>query len=381
VVAAAEKCVVAYNGTDFVRVGSTSVFGAPSTAMTIDTSGNVGLGVTPNAWNTGNSAMQLGAVASLNGTPTATQLSNNFYQSASGSRYITTAAASIYSQSSGAHSWSIAPSGTAGNAITFTQAMTLDASGNLGIGITPSAKLDVQGGSSATIARFIGGESQYTIRLLNTANTGGGSINANTGAGSGISLSSDSGPMIFYAASSERMRLDTNGWLYINRTTPITGNASVLNISHSGVSYYGIMLQNISASSSNALVFINSSNNATGAISVDSTTTTYATSSDYRLKENIQPMQNALAKVAALKPVTYNWKTDGTDGEGFIAHELAEVCPNAVTGEKDAVNKDGSIKSQGIDTSFLVATLTAALQEAHSLIKDLQTRVAQLEAK
>jgi hypothetical protein len=74
-------------------------------------------------------------------------------------------------------------------------------------------------------------------------------------------------------------------------------------------------------------------------------------------------MTGALAKVALLKPCTYKWNADGSDGEGFIAHELQEVCPDAVTGEKDAVNEDGSIKAQGIDTSFLVATLTAAIQE------------------
>jgi len=102
---------------------------------------------------------------------------------------------------------------------------------------------------------------------------------------------------------------------------------------------------------------------ATGSITTNGTNTAYNTSSDYRLKENIQPMTGALAKVAALKPVTYKWKADGSDGEGFIAHELAEVVPQCVTGEKDAVNEDGSIKLQGIDTSFLVATLTAAIQE------------------
>jgi hypothetical protein len=67
--------------------------------------------------------------------------------------------------------------------------------------------------------------------------------------------------------------------------------------------------------------------------------------------------------VAALNPCTYKWKADGCEGQGFIAHELQDVCPDAVTGEKDAVNEDGSIKAQAIDTSFLVATLTAAIQE------------------
>ena len=74
-------------------------------------------------------------------------------------------------------------------------------------------------------------------------------------------------------------------------------------------------------------------------------------------------MTGALAKVTQLKPVTYKWNADGSDGEGFIAHELAEVVPQCVTGEKDAVDEEGNPKYQGIDTSFLVATLTAAIQE------------------
>ena len=74
-------------------------------------------------------------------------------------------------------------------------------------------------------------------------------------------------------------------------------------------------------------------------------------------------MTNALATVSALKPVTYKWKADGSNGQGFIAHELAEVVPDAVVGNKDGVDANGNPNYQGIDTSFLVATLTAAIQE------------------
>ena len=95
-------------------------------------------------------------------------------------------------------------------------------------------------------------------------------------------------------------------------------------------------------------------------------------------------MTGALAKVAALKPCTYKWKVDGSDGEGFIAHELAEVAPQCVTGEKDAVDADGNPVYQGIDTSFLVATLTAAIQEQQAIINaqqaSLQTITARIEA-
>jgi hypothetical protein len=129
-----------------------------------------------------------------------------------------------------------------------------------------------------------------------------------------------------------------------------------------------------------AIYFYTSAANV-GKIAITSTSTSYVTSSDYRLKENIAPMTGALAKVSALKPVTYTWKADGSDGQGFIAHELQSVVPECVTGEKDAVNEDGSIKAQGIDTSFLVATLTAAIQEQQAIITDLKARIETLEAK
>jgi hypothetical protein len=116
-----------------------------------------------------------------------------------------------------------------------------------------------------------------------------------------------------------------------------------------------------------------------GSITSSSTTTSYTTSSDYRLKENIAPMTGALDKVSALKPVTYKWKIDGSNGQGFIAHELQAVVPDCVTGEKDAVDEDGTIKPQSIDTSFLVATLTAAIQEQNKIINDLKARVETLE--
>jgi len=122
-------------------------------------------------------------------------------------------------------------------------------------------------------------------------------------------------------------------------------------------------------------------NGEVGSISTSGSATAYNTSSDYRLKHDIQPMTGALAKVTQLKPVTYKWNADDSESQGFIAHELQEVVPECVTGEKDAVDAEGKPVYQGIDTSFLVATLAAALQEAHGLIKDLQARVDALEAK
>jgi hypothetical protein len=137
----------------------------------------------------------------------------------------------------------------------------------------------------------------------------------------------------------------------------------------------------------------------------------YNTTSDYRLKEHIVDLPNALETVSRLKPRQFDWKETGNTTTGFIAHELAEVCPHAVTGEKDAVemrqyeispaipatqDEEGNEltaaieavmgerevpRYQGIDTSFLVATLTAAIQEQQATITALTTRITALENK
>jgi hypothetical protein len=122
-------------------------------------------------------------------------------------------------------------------------------------------------------------------------------------------------------------------------------------------------------------------NTLTGGITNTNTATGFATSSDYRLKENITPMTGALDKVAQLNPVTYTWKADGSDGQGFIAHELQEVVPDCVIGEKDEVDAEGNPIYQGIDTSFLVATLTAAIQEQQAIITEQSEAIAALKAR
>jgi hypothetical protein len=129
------------------------------------------------------------------------------------------------------------------------------------------------------------------------------------------------------------------------------------------------------------IIDFNASGSSAGYIQVRQTGTTYNSASDYRMKENVEPMTGALATVARLKPVTYTWKADGSDGQGFIAHELGEVIPEACAGEKDAVNEDGSPKYQAIDTSLLVATLTAAIQELNAKLEAQALEIATLKGK
>jgi hypothetical protein len=116
-----------------------------------------------------------------------------------------------------------------------------------------------------------------------------------------------------------------------------------------------------------------------GGIVVNTDSTNYGTTSDYRLKENVQPLDGALAKVSALNPVTFTWKNSGNEDAGFIAHELAEICPSAVNGEKDAVDEDGNPVYQSVDSSFLISTLVAAIKELKTELDAVKTELNELK--
>jgi len=263
-----------------------------------------------------------------------------------------------------------------------TTAITVDTSQNVGIGTTsPTQKVHIQQTSS--------GASLTQLVLQNQDNAAGtaSSIGFANHSSSGLITQKIEGyvegsnaySMRFYTYETtlkERMRINSSGNVLIGTTSISSGRVNVL--AAAGAS--GIVVQ-VTNNGDYGLAFNNASGTNVGRIQIDSGSTSYVTSSDYRLKEDIAPMTGALAKVAALKPVTYKWKADGSDAEGFIAHELAEVCPQAVSGAKDAVDEEGNPRYQGIDTSFLVATLTAAIQEQQTLITSLTARIAALEAK
>jgi hypothetical protein len=175
---------------------------------------------------------------------------------------------------------------------------------------------------------------------------------------------------------------DSDGSFYIGLTPPpgYGGNAGFV-VTYLGSTRPGIRFYDtLTGSSASTVQNFVRNGTSVGQIYTTDTATAYVTSSDYRLKENVQPMTGALAKVTQLKPCTYTWKSSDADGQGFIAHELQEVFPDAVYGEKDGVDKDGNPDYQGIDTSFLVATLTAAIQEQQAIITDLKARIETLEA-
>jgi len=282
-----------------------------------------------------------------------------------------------------------------------TTAITVDASQNVGIGNTsPSFPLDIVksangnahakitnsngGGSAASAWTASNGTLTSQFGITGASYTSYGILTANSAYiynTNDISLGADnaSGVIKFGTGSgiNERMRIDTSGSLLINKTSRqaderlgITGNSG---------QQCAILVSPISGDYD--MINFRNTNGQVGRIGCNGTATSYITSSDYRLKENIAPMTGALAKVAQLKPVTYKWKVNGSDGQGFIAHELAEVVPDCVSGEKDAIDANGDIQPQGIDTSFLVATLTAALQETKALLDTQAETINALTAR
>jgi hypothetical protein len=287
-----------------------------------------------------------------------------------GITYVGVAASSIAVNSSGAMTFNL------NNSDGKTERMRIDSSGNVGIGTSnPEYTLDVRRPNSS-------------VRVGHNSNGFGVGLSWDNASGLAQVWSLGGYALVLGTNATERMRIDSSGNLLVGTTSGagkvrivgVSSNYSLFISGYGNSIGYGIGLQP-ATTNADPLVFFNSSGTLVGNISTSSSNTTYTTTSDYRLKENIAPMTGALAKVALLKPCTYTWKVDGSDGQGFIAHELQEVVPDAVKGEKDAVSEDGSIKPQGIDTSFLVATLTAAIQEQQALINDLTTRLTALENK
>jgi hypothetical protein len=260
-----------------------------------------------------------------------------------------------------------------------------DASGNVGIGTSsPSSLLHVSSSAATNWQVRVSGTSASNFAATRYYNDAGSALDvgisgstASYGASLGMIGTATNNPLTFKTNDAERARIASDGKIYIACTAAPSATVAGVRL--------GNPVEALCAFSSGAqttetyqLGFYNG-NGLVGRISTNGSATSYVTSSDYRLKEDIAPMTGALSKVALLKPCTYKWKVDGSDGQGFIAHELDEVVPGCVTGEKDAVDAEGKPQYQGIDTSFLVATLAAAIQEQQTLITALTARITALE--
>ena len=296
------------------------------------------------------------------------------------------------------------PSGNAG-AMTFhtynlgatiPERMRIDNVGNVGIGTSsPANKLHVMG--SMTLQGSTGTDNAWTF-YKNTDRTYLVGLRG-----------SSNDALSFYdlTADVERMRINTLGNLLVGKTTSSFSDAGTavypngeVNLVHSGTALY---INRLASNGEVARFYRNSAH--VGGISVTGSSTSYNTSSDYRLKENVVDLTGASARVNQLNPSRFNFISDDTNTlvDGFLAHEVADVVPEAITGTKDAMkdeeyevtpavlDDDGNETTaavmgtrsvpdyQGIDQSKLVPLLTAALQEALAEIASLKTRVEALE--
>jgi hypothetical protein len=271
-----------------------------------------------------------------------------------------------------------------------TNAVYIDSSQNVGIGTaSPSYKLSITATNTSgdTGAIFLTSPSTdgTQFRLNNTSSGGHSYTFYSTGSGNSPGV----GALGLYDQTDNayRMVMTSNGFLCIGGATTTTYNET---LRIRTVGQQGIHINDSSSAASINFQYFTKGSGPTniGAIYYNGSVMAYQTTSDYRLKENVAPISNALNKISLLKPVTYTWKDNQQSGEGFLAHELQEHFPDAVSGTKDDVDENGKPKYQGMDASVLIASMVKAIQELKAIndtqaetINALTARIVALESR
>jgi len=286
---------------------------------------------------------------------------------------------------------------TADEANVGSNALVVDSSGRVGIGTTSPVS-----SSLITLKKTNNGGDGAEIRLVNSSitvesstqivftNTNSDSANsavikvARTNLGQDFRFSSD---------GTERMRIDGSGKVLVGGISaePSGGFGGILFGAQSAgnnASFKTTASANVGASivsirdTDGIQISFHQGGSYIGSITTNGSNTAFNTSSDYRLKENITEITDGITRVKQLNPFRFNFIANPENTvDGFIAHEVQDIVPEAITGVKDAVNEDGSINPQGIDQSKLVPLLTAALQEAIALIESQQSQIDALTTK
>jgi hypothetical protein len=338
-------------------------------AMRLDSAGNLGLGVTPGTWNSVLRALEIGgttgSILNFKGSSSVSG-AITFNARNDGSNWVyqnsTHAAKFDYNyDAGGAFTWQRAPSGTAGNAITFTQAMTLDASGNLLVGITSGTNKFMVGDGTRDMC--INPNSNLDAIFLGTVT---------------------SKPLVLGTGNAERARIDSSGNLLVGQTTR-SGTTVGFSVSPTGTVFTAL------SASTNGTTTWDTYSTGAGAYrfyvgmggTVYATSTTISSISDIRFKENVRDLDAGLAEVLALKPRLYDWKegkgADIKNARGFIAQEFEEVFPDLIDEWRDpAPEGEEPYKSVRAD---LIPVLVKAIQEQQTLIQDQLAIITSLTAR
>jgi hypothetical protein len=316
------------NYVDANMIFSTQRAGTLTQAMTLDASGNLGLGVTPSAWGL-MKALQVTGGPALAGLDNNTYLGANWYFDGANSKYIATDFATLYTQSDGAHKWERAASGTAGNTISFTTAMTLDASSNLTVGTASAGSIYMMNYTASTIGTRLGANPSDQTFTLNTRNGVAGST-------SGTEIARLCWG--YGGTDSAYISAERNGGTGANRINVVCNMSAGVFLAAGGTSWGSL--------------------------------------SDERQKTNLEPIVDASNKLNTLRTVTGRYITDEeTVSRAFlIAQDVQKVLPEAVDAQED---EEGTL---GLRYTDLIPLLIAGFKEQQAMIDELKAKVAALEA-
>jgi hypothetical protein len=183
----------------------------------------------------------------------------------------------------------------------------------------------------------------------------------------------------FTEGGAEAMRIDSGGNLNIG-TTSTLGKTTIIwdNSAQQGI----VTKPTTTTYNASPIQFLHSTGTQSGAITQTSTSVSYTTGSDYRLKENVNYNFDATTRLKQLKPARFNFiENPNKTVDGFLAHEVQDIIPEAISGTKDQIDSEGKPVYQGIDQAKLTPLLTKALQEAITKIEQLEARLTALESK
>jgi hypothetical protein len=358
---------VAYlNGSKVLTTGSALVFDGS----------NLGVGVTPSAWGSGYRAVMVNpssagplALASAGDEGI---ISVNAYNNA-GWKYVSTGIASTYyMQTGGTHRWYNAPSGTAGNAITFTQAMTLDASGNLGIGTTsPGGRLQLNSGAV---------DCSFRLRTTASGDGSGDGVDITLSTGNILYITNrENGATVFENNGSERARIFSGGGISVFSATTANDTIDSCNNQAAGTTYSTFIGRHSATTIATGTVSCRIYTNG----NIVNTNNSYGPISDIKLKENIVDATPKLQDLMRVRIVNYNLKTDQTHKQiGVIAQELEQVFAGLVDDHPDMDEQGNSLgtTTKSVKMSVFTPILIKAIQEQQALIQTLTARITALES-
>ena len=252
-----------------------------------------------------------------------------------------------------------------------TTRMTITSAGNVGISTSsPSYKFHVSNNTNGFLTRFTGGTSS-DVNIGIFASTAGAFGSIGTESNHAFNI---------FTNSNDRVTITSGGDVIVNSSS--TSSGAKFNVFYSDATNNGQVIRETTGNASVTYIIFNSNGTQTGSISrVGSTSAVlYNTSSDYRLKEDLKEIKG-LEKIVEIKVYDFKWIGTEERMDGVLAHELQEVLPYAVSGKKDELEKDSTIKSQGVDYSKIVPILVKAIQEQQATITSLQEQINELKNK